>query len=387
MKYGSEGNVSRDAVHLTVVVGILLSIGLALLFSASAVTCETNARFADPHHFLKKQILWMAIAGIGFLVASRVPTSFWMRARLPLLLATAALLALVFVPGVGATINGARRWLRFGGFFMQPSELAKLALGIFLCGFAAADAERLKSFARGFVPMFVATGWICGLVVIEPDVGTAAFIGVTSVVLMTVAGARWTHLLPTCGVGAAAAAVLVVFRMEHFQRRLAEWWNGTGYQLHQSLVALGAGGVCGEGLGRGTQKLYFLPEVHSDFIFAVLGEEFGFLGTCGVLGLFAAFGVVGWRIARRASTPFGGLLAFVLTFQVLLQAAMNVAVVTGLMPTKGIPLPFFSFGGSSLCITMAAVGILVRIANETERGATCESASPGVVPAVTCSRG
>jgi len=361
------GIMSREAVLVVIIVGILLALGIVMLFSASAVTSERSARFADPYHFLKKQLVWSAVAAAGFLVAMRVPTRWWERGRWPLLAASVVLLCLVFVPGIGATINGARRWLKAGGFFMQPSEVAKLALAVFLCAHAAADPERVRSFWRGFAPMMGATLLVCGLVVVEPDIGTAAFIGVSGVVAMVVAGVRWAHLVPTCAFGAAAAAVLIFVRMDHFWRRLDDWWRGTGYQLNQSLIALGAGGWFGDGLGRGTQKLHYLPEVHSDFIYAVLGEEMGFVGTCGVLLLFAALGAVGWRIARRASTPFGFLLAFMVTFTIILQAAINVAVVTGVIPTKGIPLPFFSFGGSSLCLTMAGMGMLVRIANEGKR--------------------
>jgi cell division protein FtsW len=317
-----------------------------------------------------------------------VPTERWGRLAPLLLGVTVLLLVLVFVPRIGATINGARRWLRWGGWYMQPSELAKLTLALFLCATAAANPERLRTFCRGFLPLFAVVAIVCGLIVKEPDVGTSVFIGLTSCVTLLVAGARATHLLSVGGGAAGAAGLLVVMRMPHFVERFMGWWqyetHPGGYQLRQSLIALGAGGWFGEGLGRGTQKLNFLPEVHSDFIFAVLGEEMGYCGVMAVLMLFCALGVVGWRISRSAATPFGALLAFTLTLSIVLQAAINVAVVSGVVPTKGIPLPFFSFGGSSLCFTMAGIGMLIRIANE--KGETCESPSPAEEPAVICSR-
>ncbi len=379
--------MSREGVHLVIVVGALLALGLVMLFSASAIAAEHNARFGDSFHFLKKQLLWTGIAMVCLTATALLPLRLLERWRTPLLLMTLILLALVFVPGVGAKINGARRWIRAGGWSMQPSELAKLAVAIFVCSFAAADPERLRSLRRGFAPLVAVVGTVCAMILIEPDVGTSVFIGLSACLAMIVAGVRPVHVLSVAAAGAGAASLLAA-RMPHFVERLRGWWeyetHPGGYQLRQSLIAIGAGGCFGEGLGRGTQKLSFLPEVHSDFIFAVLGEELGFMGSLAVLLLFAAFGATGWRIARGAATPFGALLAFTLTLTIVLQAAINVAVVTGIVPTKGIPLPFFSFGGSSLCFTMAGIGILLRIANE--RGETCASHSPVGEPAVISSR-
>ncbi|MBI2931955.1 MAG: putative lipid II flippase FtsW [Planctomycetes bacterium] len=374
--------MSRDAGRFIVIVAILLALGLVALYSASAMKVKRGQEPGDTFYFLERQILSVGVALLVFVAASRIPTSFWINARFPLLMMTVVLLCAVLAVGGGQ--YGARRWLSFGGWNLQPSEIAKLTLPFFLCGMAAAHPERLRTFWGGFAPLFAATGMTCGLILVEPDVGTAAFVGITAAVTMVVAGVRWTHLLTTSGVAAVGAAFLVVFKMEHFLRRLREWWDGSSYQLNQSLIALGSGGWLGEGLGRGSQKLHFLPEVHSDFILAVLGEEMGYVGTLGVVLLFIAFGAAGFAIARRAATPFGFLLAFVLTFTITLQAAINVAVVTGVVPTKGIPLPFFSFGGSSLCFTMAAVGILVRIAHE--RGETCDSSLPVEVPEAISSR-
>jgi cell division protein FtsW len=314
---------------------------------------------------------------VGFAAAAFMPSRFWARMAWPMLACTVVLLALVLVPGIGVKHFGASRWLRIGSFNLQPSEIAKLALPIFLCAHASLHPARLQSFWGGLGPMLGAAGVVCGLVIVEPDIGTSAFLGLTAATVMVVAGARWRHLVPACGTAGVAAAGLAMLKMDHFRDRVLGWLepesHPAGYQLTQSLIALGSGGWFGDGLGRGTQKLYFLPEVHSDFIFAVLGEELGFAGACAVLLLFGAFAVIGWRVAWRSQDRFAGLLAFTI-----------IAVVSGVMPTKGIPLPFFSSGGSSLCVTMAAAGMLVRIANEN-RGATCESSSRAAAPAAISS--
>ncbi len=377
--------MSRDAAVLVVLVLALLAIGLVMLYSATGVAAENSPRTRDDAHFLKKQLLWVLV-GVGAMIATaRIPYPFWARWKWPILAATLVLLALVFVPGVGARINAARRWIRVGGYFLQPSEAAKIGVAVFLCGFAAADPERMKRFFRGFLPSVAVLGAVCGLILVEPDVGTALFVALVMGFTLLVAGVRLHHAVPAA-VGAAGLLAFYAFtHTEHVERRLREW--GTGYQVVQSKMALGCGGWAGVGLGKGTSKLYFLPEAHSDFIFPVIGEELGFLGAGGMLLLYMALGVVGYRIMRRAPGPFGFLLSFAITTYIILQAAMNVAVATAAMPTKGIPLPLVSAGGSSVLFTLAGVGMLISVANAAERG-TCRegegaSCSPGAAPAAT----
>jgi len=310
-----------------------------------------------------------------------------------ILLGTVGVLSLVFAPGVGAQINGAHRWVRVGGQFVQPSEAAKIGIAIFLCGFAAADPERLKKFFKGFVPAYAVVAVVCGMIIVEPDVGTAVFIAIVMTLMLIVAGVRLTHLVPGVLAAGFAAAYYAMTHTEHVRARLAGWLHpeldpqGKGHQITQSLIALGTGGWTGVGLGQGTSKLYFLPEAHSDFIFPVIGEELGFAGAAVMILLYMAIGVVGYRIMRRCRERFGFLLSFALTTYIILQAAMNVAVVTASMPTKGIPLPFVSAGGSSVLFTMVGVGMLVNIANASERGECREggfaSCSPEAAPAVT----
>lgn len=370
--------MSRDAAVLITVVLALVLIGLVMLYSATAVVAENSTRYANDAHFLVRQLIWMAL-GIGAMcVTSRVPYELWARWRIPILLCTVILLALVFVPGVGARLNGARRWIRAGGFFLQPSEAAKIGVAIFLCGFAAADPERLKRFFKGFVPAFAVLGAVCAMIVIEPDIGTTLFIASVMSMTLFVAGVRWGHILPMFLLAVAGIGYYGLTHTEHVMERLRlTWLNpeldplGKGLQILQSLAALEGGGMWGTGLGRGTSKLYFLPEAHSDFIFAVIGEELGFAGAMTVVLLYAALGWTGYRIMRRAPDRFSFLLAFAFTTYIILQAAINVAVVTKAVPTKGIPLPLVSAGGSSALFTLAAIGILVRIANAAEERGPC----------------
>jgi len=379
--------MSRDAVFLVILVLALTAIGVVMLYSATAVTAEKSARYADSEYFLKKQLVWAFVSFAAMIVVSRIPYDFWAKHKAVVLAVSVLFLCLVFVPGVGAKLNAARRWIRVGGFFLQPSEIAKVGIAVFLAAFAARDPERIRTLFRGFLPAVATLGLVCSLILVEPDVGTALFVALVMGLMLLVAGVRLYHVVP---MGVAAAGLLVFYALthtDHVSRRLAEW--GTGYQITQSKIALGCGGWTGVGLGMGTAKLYFLPEAHSDFIFPVIGEELGFLGSAGTLLLYMALGLVGYRIMRRAPGRFGFLLSFALTTYIILQAAMNVAVVTAAMPTKGIPLPFVSAGGSSLVFTMVGIGILINIANAAERGVWREgddaSCSPAGAPAATSS--
>jgi cell division protein FtsW len=387
--------MSRNAVIVVGLALALVAIGAVMLYSATAVMAEKSPKYADSTWFLKRQLVWVLLGIAAMIVTARVPISFWERWRVPVLIGALGLLGLVFVPGVGAALNGARRWIRISGFFFQPSEAAKIAIAVFLAGFAAKDPERMKKFLRGFVPAFATLGLCCGMIIIEPDIGTSVFVAMVMTLMLVVSGVRAVHLVPCIALAGGLIAYYAMTHTEHFAVRWEVYLHperdprGKGLQILQSLMALGAGGWTGEGLGRGTAKLYFLPEAHSDFIFPVIGEELGFAGTVSVLLLYAGLGFGGYRIMYQAKDRFGFLLAFSLTTYIILQAAMNVAVVTAAMPTKGIPLPFVSAGGSSVLFTLAGVGILVSIANASERGAwregESESCSPAAAPAVTSS--
>ena len=387
--------MSRNAVILVGLSLALIAVGVVMLYSATAVMAEKSARYNDSTWFLKRQLVWVLIGVAAMIVTSRVPYTFWEKQRFPVLLGALLLLGLVFVPGVGVSLNAARRWIRVGGWFFQPSEAAKIAIAVFLAGFASKDPERMKMFFRGFVPAFSTLGLCCAMIIVEPDIGTAVFVASVMTMMLIVAGVRGIHLAPCVVAAGCAAAYYAMTHTEHVMARLDTYFHpehdprGKGHQILQSLLALGSGGWWGEGLGRGTAKLYFLPEAHSDFIFPVIGEELGFAGTASVVLLYAALGFAGFSIMRRAKDRFGFLLAFSLTTYIILQAAMNVAVVTAAIPTKGIPLPFVSAGGSSVLFTLAGVGMLVNIANASERGTCPEgdaaSYSPEAAPAATSS--
>lgn len=359
---------------------ILLVLGITMLYSASAIYAAK--RYGDEFYFLKRQALWAVLGVGGMLLVSRVDYRVWMRLRWAGLAAAVALLVLVFVPGVGATVNGARRWVRFGEFSLQPSEFARLALLIWLAGFVAKDPRRMQSFTRGFLPCIGVILPAAGLVAAERDVGGTAFLLGSMVVVMVAGGARLMHLLPAGAAAGAGLAVLVLTRFHYVLNRIVTYYHptpealsGPMYQAHQSLVSLGSGGLFGEGLGQGIQKLFFLPEPHSDFILAILGEELGFFGTASVAFLFIILALLGWRVSMRAPDMFGFLVAFGITFMIVAQAAINIAVVTGAMPTKGIPLPLMSYGGSSLLVTSLAIGMLISIADRCETVPQAQDAS------------
>jgi len=387
--------MSRNAVIVVGLALALVAIGLVMLYSATAVMAEKSMKYGDSTWFLKRQLMWVLLGVAALIITARVPHTFWERWKVPVLIGALVLLGLVFVPGVGVSLNAARRWIRVGGFFFQPSEAAKIAIAIFLAGFAAKDPERLKKFLRGFVPAFATLGLCCAMIIVEPDIGTSVFIAMVMTLMLIVAGVRMQHLVPVVTAAGCLVAYYAMTHTEHVEARLQAWLHpeldplGKGLQILQSLMALGAGGWTGDGLGRGTAKLYFLPEAHSDFIFPVIGEELGFVGTVLVLCLYAGLGIAGYRIMYAAKDRFGFLLAFSLTTYIILQAAMNVAVVTAAMPTKGIPLPFVSAGGSSALFTLAGVGMLVSVANASERGKCPEgefaSCSPVAAPAATSS--
>jgi len=386
---------SRNAVVLIALAFALIAVGIVMLYSATAVMAERSPKYLDSTWFLKRQLVWVLL-GVGAMIATAcIPYGFWERWRLPVLLGALVLLGLVFVPHVGVSLNAARRWIRVGGWFFQPSEAAKLAVAVYLCGFAAKDPARLQSLLKGFIPGFGMLGLCCAMIIVEPDIGTAVFVAAVMTLMLVVAGVRMVHLVPCVVAAGCLAAYYAIGHTEHVMARLDTWWHpehdprGKGHQILQSMMALGSGGWTGEGLGRGTAKLYFLPEAHSDFIFPVLGEELGFVGTTSVVLLYVALGFAGYAIMHRAKDRFGFLLAFSLTTYIILQAAMNVAVVTAAIPTKGIPLPCVSAGGSSVLFTLAGVGMLVNIANASERGTCPEgdvaSCSPAAAPAVTSS--
>lgn len=344
----------------------LTGVGVLMIYSAS--TFWGAEKFGDPTHFLKRQLIGVALGAVAFLVCARVPYEVWAKRSAHLLVVALLLLALVLV--VGSRFNGARRWLRFLGFGFQPSELAKLAVIVHAAAFLGRPREGALSFRRGFLRAIVPIALLSGLTLVEPDFGTALFIAALGVIVLIVGGQRVLHFAVT---GVALLPIVTWVMCTHFdyiKARLAPFFAGeTGYQVQQGFIAMGSGGLIGRGIGAGAGKLFFLPEVAGDFIFPSVGEEIGFLGVLLVVVLFMAFTWFGFRVALGAlpRDRFAFLLVFGITAWIAMQAALNMAVVSGLAPTKGIALPFISYGSSSLVVGLAAVGIVVNVAGRFRR--------------------
>lgn len=354
---------------LFLVVLALLGLGVVMVYSASAILATD--RFRDAHFFLKKQLFW-AVLGLGVMWGvMAVDYRRWRPLVSPLLALAFVLLVLVLVPPFGQSINGTRRWLRWGPVSVQPTELAKLVLVVYLADFLARRQAVIDSLWRGVLPPLVVTGSVAGLVLLQPDLGSAVAIVGVVLCMIFVAGARLQHLglIGGLAVPVVALAVWVApYRLRRILTFMDPWADprGAGFQIIQSYLALGGGGLLGRGLGESKQKLFYLPEPHTDFIFAILGEELGFLGAIATVTLFGLLLWRGIRIGLRVADPFGALLAFGVSALLVNQAVVNLGVVVGLFPTKGLPLPFVSSGGSSLLVAMAAVGILLNISQRAE---------------------
>jgi cell division protein FtsW len=355
--------VSPDPL-LFLVVLLLLGLGIVMVYSASAILAME--RFGDAYFFLKKQFFW---ALLGLAVMWGVMTVDYRRWRpwVGALLGNAfLLLVLVLVPPFGQEINGTRRWLRWGPVSFQPTELAKLALVLYLADFLARRQKDLANFWRGFLPPLLVSGAMAALILRQPDLGSSVALIAVVLSMLFMAGARLSHMAL---VGAAAVPVIGLavtgasYRLRRVFAFLDPWSDprGAGFQIIQSYLALGGGGAVGRGLGESKQKLFYLPEPHTDFVFAILGEELGFVGAAVTVGLFAVLLWRGMRIGVRMGEPFGALAGLGVTAMLATQALVNLGVVVGLLPTKGLPLPFVSFGGSSLLVAMAGVGLLLNM--------------------------
>ena len=343
-------------------VGLAL-FGVVMVYSASAVMAlrENGSQF----HYVIKQAIWTGIGFIAMLAAMQFDYNRLRDRRIVygLLVLTVLLLIAVFA---FSPVNGAHRWIKLQGFSMQPSELSKLALAIFLAYFLERRAGEEQSFWGTFVPAAGVTGLLAILIVAEPDLGTAMMLLVVFAVVIYTAGARLLHLgmmaMPAL-LGLIALLIFVPFRLRRMVMFLDPWADpqGSGFQVVQSLIAIGSGGPNGLGFAQGKQKMLFLPFAHSDFIFAVVGEELGLLGTMTILLVFALFLWRGLRASLLAPDRFARLLSLGIVSGIVVQALFNISVVLSLVPTKGIPLPFISYGGSSLVLTLAAVGIVLNI--------------------------
>lgn len=361
---------SYDLALLVVVLALTL-LGLAMVYSASGIGALDAVD--DPRYYLGWQSLWALIGLAGMLVAMRVDYHLYRHAAVPLLLLAVALLAVVLVPGVGTNVNGAARWLRLGAVGLQPAELAKLALIVYLAAWLGGRRDRIASLSV-FVPFAIATSTIAGLVVAEPDFGTAVVILAIAMTMYFVAGARlrvFAALASLATTAALAVAIAEPYRVQRLVTFLDPWADPdrAGYQTIQSLYGLALGGLFGEGLGAGREKFGYLPFPYTDSIFAILGDELGLAGTLAVIVLFLVIAYRGVAIALRARDATGALLAAGVTTWLVLQAWINMSVVSSLLPMTGITLPFISYGGSSLFVGLIGVGILLNVGRQARSGA------------------
>lgn len=341
---------------------LLLGMGIIMVFSASALTSSYN--YGDAFYFLKRQLIWAGLGLSGLFFAMQFEYTHLRRLAAPILGLAIVLLVLVLI--IGVSVKGSSRWLGVGSLSFQPSETIKPAMVIFLAASLSQTRQRLHSLVQGIGPYLVLMAIVCLLILAQPDLGTAVAVAGTTYLMLTVAGAdrRYLALLAVLGVAAVALAIIIApYRMARFTAFLDPWADprGYGYQTIQSLLAVGSGGLFGTGLGQGRQKLYYVPENHTDFIFAILSEELGFIGAALVVILFLVLLWRGFNTAFKAPDAFGSLLAAGLTIMLALQALMNMGVVTGLLPVTGITLPLVSYGGSSLIFSLLAVGILLNI--------------------------
>ena len=356
---------------MVVTLMLLLMAGLLVLFSATYYTAQDRG---DALSEVKEQLIGIGVGLVALVATSRVPFAFWKKPWVVLsgLAASAVLLVLVLIPGIGVYLNGSRRWLNLAGMSFQPSELCKFAVVVFLATALSNSGDSVRFLFRGIVPLMVIPAFFFLLILEQPNLSTAMSILMVSGVMILMAGAKWKHL-GLMGILGVAAGLFYAWSEPYRRERLLSFrdpfakMSDEGYQLAQSLIAFGSGGLFGMGLGRGRQKYAFLPYPESDFIFAIVGEDFGLFGCLVVIALFAVFMFVGMRIAVTCKDKFGCLLAAGITSMITIQAFLNMGVVVGILPTTGLPLPFFSKGGTSISILMAAVGILLNISRSGER--------------------
>jgi len=350
-------------------VGLLSITGLVMVLSASSASSQ--ATYGSPWYQFQRQLMWLGISLAALGIAVRIDYRSWRAAIRPGMALTFAMLVAVLVPGVGRTVNGSSRWLGVGPFIVQPSELAKLVLLLFTADLLARRAKKIDQTQLTLRPVLVVFGAAAGLIMLQPNLGTTVLIFVILMTMLFVSGVPLKSLGITLaifgGVG-VAFAVLEPYRMRRLSAFADPWADplNTGYQTLQSQAALANGGAVGQGLGQGRAKYGFLPEGHTDFIFSNIGEELGLLGAVVLLVVFVAIAVYGIRVAMHAPDRFGMLVATGVTTWILVQAFVNLGAVVGVLPITGVPLPFVSFGGSSLIVTMAAFGLLLNVARQSD---------------------
>jgi cell division protein FtsW len=346
----------------------LLVLGTLMVYSASFVVAHNE--FNDDAYFLVRQLLWIGAGLIGMFLAARIDYRRWRALSLPIMFACIAMLVLVLIPGIGSSSYGAVRWIKLGPVQIQPSEIAKLAMTLYLADWLARRGPVVGQFLKGLLPFAIIVGIIALLVAVQPDLGTTAIIVALSACLFFVGGANLLHIALVGLVGTLTGAALVAhlsgYQLDRVRAFLDPWSDiqGFGWHTAQGLIALGSGGIFGSGLGNGFQKFYWIPNAHTDAIYAIIGEELGFVGCLGVLFLFVVLAWRGFLIAWRGQDAFARLFATGLTCMLTVQTLVNIAVVTNSLPYTGVTLPLVSFGGSSTVISLVAIGLLLNISRQ-----------------------
>lgn len=349
----------------------LMVFGLVMISSAGIIYSET--RFGDAYYFLKRQLLLGVLPGLLVLyLVQRVDYRFWKKIAFPLFLASIIFLILVFVPGIGLKVYGAARWINLGPISFQPAEMAKFALIIYLAAWLESKGtHRIKDVYEGFVPFLGVLGLASFLILKQPDMGTLGVLVMIAVLIYFVSGARLSHMFSLGFIGTGLVFLAIKLEPYRFDRILAFIDRGgdpqgIGYQINQALLAVGSGGLFGLGLGHSRQKFNYLPEPVGDSIFAIIGEELGLIGSVFLIALFMTLAYRGFLIAKNAPDEFGRLVAVGITVWITAQAFVNIAANTALIPLTGIPLPFVSYGGTSLVFLLFAVGVLMNISKQSK---------------------
>ncbi len=356
-------------ISLVMATFILLAIGVVMIYSSSSIYAWE--RLGSSAYFLKRHLIYLTLGLFGALLCMSIDYRILRRFTKPLLLISFTLLVLVLLPGISREIAGAKRWFRIFGFSFQPSELAKLAVLIYMADYLSRKEDCIRDFYKGFMPVMIVLGALALLILLQPDLGTALSIVVIVLVMLFVAGVRLAHLAAVILLAVPAFYILILsapYRRARITAFLNPWADplGSGFQIIQSQVALATGGIFGVGLGKSLQKLFYLPAAHTDFIFSIISEELGFIGAFTVIILFMIFILQSARIAKNAVDAFGYYLSLGIIAMIGFEVVVNIGVSLGNLPTKGLPLPFISYGGSSLIFDMLSAGLLLNISRTRE---------------------
>jgi len=363
--------MSAHARILLITVYVLVGLGVVMIYSATFISAAES--YGNPYHFLVRQAIYVFLGTCALFFAASVPAAMWKYHARALILLSIVLLLLLFLPVLGHSAGGARRWLRFGFFNFQPVEFAKVAICLYLADYLTRKRKIInQGDIKIFLPPLILIGGVCALILLQPDLGSCVFIFCLVSLLFFWVGIRMRYALMSLGFFLPLFYFLVIrvpYRLSRVTAYLNPWEDpqGSGFQMIQSFLAYGVGGIHGVGLGKSIQKLYYLPSSHNDFIFSIIGEELGLIGVLGVLALFGLIFVTGIRMVERAKQDYDRLVIMSLILMITLQGLIHMLVATGLIPTKGLPLPFVSYGGTSLFFNLAAVGIILGISRQKHR--------------------